>query len=65
MGVTTRAVAKVAVAMERWMRRVDIMMFTCPLNFVLSGVAVVRPEFEESKAEFQPGQFALVKCSVD
>jgi hypothetical protein len=31
----------------------------------LSGTNVVRPDFAESKNEFQPGRFALVKCSID
>jgi hypothetical protein len=31
----------------------------------LSGHCIDRPDFAESKDEFQPGRFALVKCSVD
>ena len=35
------------------------------LSLRLSGTCVVQPDFAESKDEFQPGRFALVKCSVD
>jgi hypothetical protein len=61
--VTTKAAASAAVAIE-FLRRVDVMSLpACPPSFVRQ--CVDRPDFAESKAEFQPGKFALVKCSVD
>jgi hypothetical protein len=40
-------------------------VFRLPALLRLSGTSVVQPDFAESKAEFQPGRFALIRRSVD
>jgi hypothetical protein len=69
MGVTTKAAARVVVAIDlkrRLLERLGDAMFlpACPPSFVrhICRATGLRGEL---RLEFQPGRFALVKCSVD